>query len=100
MDKELLKKEIEAKKEQLRILEEIEVSSLRDEAIKSLQEFTVEEKIAHFDELYKFAKSCLETTEKEGYANEDDEAYALEAIMDLLVRDEEKFRKYYKSIFR
>lgn len=98
MDKESLKKEIESKKEQLRALEELEAKSLRDEAIKPLHEFTNEEKIAHFDGMYNFAKSCLEFKEEHGYSNEDDEHYAWEEIMSLLVKNRDKFWKFYNSI--
>lgn len=98
MDKESLKKEIESKKQQLRELEELEAKSLRDEAIKHLHEFTIEEKVAHFDEMYNFAKSLLELTEENGYENEDDAHYAWEAVMSLLKKDEKKFREFYKSI--
>lgn len=98
MDKESLKKEIETKKQQLRELEELEAKSLRDEAIKPLSEFTIEEKIARFDGMYNFAKSCLEFTEENGYSNEDDEHYAWEEIMTLLAKNRNKFWKFYNSI--
>jgi len=99
-DKESLKREIEERKEKLRILEEkMESKYLRDEAIKPLCEFSDSEKISLFDSLYRFSESCIEHSEQ-NFQNEDDEHFAWEAVMELMARDKGKFWKYYSSICR
>lgn len=101
MDKreELLRK-IEESKLALLELENLEKENLRDIAIKNLDEYTPEEKIKFFDNMYNSALNELETTIKEGYHDEDCANYVWETYIQILSRDRKEFWKYWNSINR
>ena len=101
MNSEQLRKEIEEKKEQLALLEKQEANSLRNEAIKSLSEFTDSEKIAFFDKQYNsVATHYLKPLEDKGYMNEDDEHYGWEELMETVARDKKTFWEYFNSLYK
>jgi hypothetical protein len=76
--KEKLEQEIKDAKKKLEELEKKAKTDNRSLAIKSLEEYTNEEKIKFFDKLYENALEELEELEKEGYSNEDN---AIERIL-------------------
>lgn len=62
---------------------------------KSKAEYTVEEKIAFFDDTYNNALRILREQETNGYHDEDEPMYAYQNMMNLLGKD---FWKYFNSI--
>lgn len=90
--KEQIKLEIAQKKAELENLEREEINDEKNKVIKSLSEFTIDEKIQNFDALYTLAESIME--EK----TNDDEHYAWEAVITLLARDKSLFWKYYNKL--
>lgn len=94
--KEQLRKEIEEKKAELEKLEKLESNQLRSNAIKSLDEYSDEQKISTFDGLYNSALKDLESKERGG--EDRDETYTWEDVMELLARDSSAFWKYYHSL--
>lgn len=97
MDKrEELKKEIEAKKQELAQLETELSDKERNAAIIPLSEISDSKKIETFDKLYKSAESMLQSA-IDGEAREDDAHYSWEDIMNLLARDGGKFWVYYNK---
>ena len=100
---EELKKEIADKKRELQILEQQEKLQGRTDAIKSLKEYSIEEKIAWFDKSYEDANRSLKIKEKEcgeeEFLNsEDEQAYAWESHIEILARDSGKFWKYWNNL--
>lgn len=94
-----LRKEIEAKKKELQELESQEARDLRNKAIKSLSEFTIEEKVKFFDDQYNnVADNYLKPVEDMGYVKEDSQSYAWEELMTTVARDKETFWKYFKTL--
>ena len=66
--------------------------------IRLLSEYTPEEKVEKFNELYIFAESCLSDMIKSGNGDDDDEHFAWEAVMGLLAKDRSKFWSYWNSL--
>ena len=98
-EKERLRLEIEQKKAELEILEQKESKTVKDKAIKLLSEYTIEEKCAAFDRLYKMAEADLKEKEEQGaFKEEKDTQYTWEAVMELLGRKGSEFWKYYNSL--
>lgn len=97
-EKELLEKQIEEAKLKLKLLEEQEKKSERNEALKKLSEFTVDEKVAFFDKMYNSALSELKDVIKRGYHDEDCPHYAWESYIEILARDKKKFWEYWRKL--
>jgi hypothetical protein len=98
--KQELQKEIADLKAKMAKLEEEENLNKRDAAIKSLSEYTNEEKIAFFDKMYKSAEEELETFEEKRYHNEDYEHYGWEDYIKILAKDQKLFWEYWNSIYK
>ena len=99
MNSEQLRKEIEEKNKELALLVEQETNSLRNEAIKPLSEFTVEEKVEFFDKQYNIVtKHYLKPIEDSGYMDVHDERYAWEELMETIARDKDTFWKYFNGL--
>lgn len=96
--KESIKNEIKKTKERLAELERQEKLDGRRDAIKSLNEFTVEEKVEFFDKLYKLAESDLLEAEEQGNIEYIDNTYGFEAYIEILARKKDKFWEYWNSI--
>ena len=97
-EKEKLEKQIADTQNKLKELLNKEQNSLKYSAIKKLEEYTTEEKIKKFDNLYNSSLSELEKIESKKYHDDDWKHYAWEASMEILARDMDKFWEYYKSI--
>lgn len=93
-----IEREIAEKKKQLAELKEREKFSKRNEAVKSLEEYTIDEKIKFFDDLYASSLSMLDEKEQGELGDEIDTQYDWEANMNILARDTEKFWKYWGSL--
>jgi hypothetical protein len=93
-----LKREIEERKKQLAYLESQAELEEEMRAIKSLGEFTVEEKVEIFDRLYNSAYSVVSEVKKNGYREEDTPHHLYEQMMSIVARDHETFWKYYNSL--
>ena len=91
--------EIERNKKLLAELEQEEKNSLKNETIKKLSEYTIEEKVAKFDTMYNSALNELEELEKSGYSW-DNVHYAWENYIEILSKDKNKFWKYWNSLFK
>lgn len=100
--KEKLQKDIEDAKKKLAELEQLEKTSelnnAKNKAIKTLDEYSVDEKIKFFDKMYKSAKEELEHLEKEGWTDEDNDHYAWEAYIEILAKNNKDFWKYWNSL--
>ena len=97
-EKQILQQQIEDAKRKLDELEEKEKNSERKDAIKNLNEYTTEEKIKFFDKMYKSALSELNEVEQKCYHDENYTHYAWEEYIEILVRDNDKFWKYWNKI--
>jgi len=99
MNSEQLRKEIEEKKQQLAQLEAEEANGFRNEAIKPLSEFSLQDKVEFFDKQYNnVTEHYLKPVEDKGYQNEDDDHYAWEEFMETVAKDKGSFWKYYNSL--
>ena len=90
--------EIKQKKKELAEL--IELKS-KQSIVMELDEYTDDEKIAHFEKIYAFANSIIEKINNgEYHEDNDDKHYAYEAIMNVLARDGKKseFWDYYNEL--
>ena len=64
-----------------------------------MEEWTDEQKIAAFDQIYNYANEMLESEEEFPGRESDEEHYAWELIMELcLGRDAQSFWDYYNSL--
>jgi len=97
-DKDKLLKQIEEAKLKLELLEKQEKNQLKDNAIKKLEEFSIEEKILFFDKLYKSAEKELIFLEKNNWSSEDNKQYAWEEYIQILSKDYGLFWKYWNSL--
>ena len=70
-------------------------------SIRQLDEYTDEEKIEKFDELYESAKDMLEKfrDSDRGEPDEDEPNYTWESVMNLLAKDKRKFWEYYRTLY-
>ena len=100
MSKETLIREIEVAKKKLAILEAKEKLENEKSSVRRLDQYTDEEKIVAFDELYNSAKEMLQEVLDKGYANEDNDHYTWEEVMELLAHKARRndFWKYYNSL--
>lgn len=98
-EKEKLKREITEAKNRLKVLEKQEKETKKDLAIKKLKEFTDQEKIKFFNNMYNTAKNELEDHEK-GDNDEDNDHYAWEEYIVILARDKEPFWEYWNSFYK
>ena len=98
MSRESILQEIEAKKKELEQLEQKEKLESRVNAIKDLEEFTIEEKVKIFDKMYKSALSSIEESIKDGYHHEDNMHYGGEEYFEILARNKKDFWDFYNSI--
>lgn len=96
---EILRKQIEDNQKQLQELEKLEKLELRKQVVKSLDEYTSEEKIEAFDKLYNSALSELKEKENGEYSDDNNSAqYTWEDVMSLLARNRTNFWKYFNSL--
>lgn len=65
-----------------------------DYIIKSLEDYSIEDKIAHFDKMYSFAKECWDEYIK------DHKQYAYEELMDLLIvnKNQDERLQFYRTL--
>jgi hypothetical protein len=68
--------------------------------IKPLSEFSVDEKVKAFDELYDCALVDFEEVEREHYLDGDAAHYMWEQVMELLAYDNGTFWEEYNSLMR
>lgn len=91
--RERLEAELKEKMEQLAKLENIE------SGIVPLVSYTIEQKVAFFDNLYKSAESHIKEVESEGYVDEDVAHYMFEDCMRILnIEDSKAMWNYYNSL--
>jgi len=96
--KDKLKREIAEAKLRLKQLEKQEKNFNRNNAIKKLSEYTNEEKIKFFDEMYKNALLELKEVEKSKYHNENCVQYAWESYIQILMKNHDLFWNYWNSL--
>lgn len=91
-----LEKVIADAQEKIKLIEENEKLLIRNEAIKSLSEYTGLEKINFFDKLYNKAYEELIDLEEN---NRDDDSVdnAWKAYIEILAKDKIKFWNYWKN---
>jgi len=97
---EILEREIAEKKAELERLRVMSKQTGRKKAVKDLSEYTIDEKVAKFDSLYRDAEATLITLENGEYHEDDssdDEHYAWEALMEILARDSSTFWGYFNK---
>ena len=99
-EKEKLEKEIRDAKRKLEILESKNREDKRSSIIKSLGEYTVDEKVKFFDKLYGNALRELNEIEKHGYSNEDNTQFAWEEYIQILAIDNGKFWDYWNKLYQ
>jgi hypothetical protein len=98
-DRERILKEIEDKKRELQLLEEKERIAFRDDAICSLEDFTIEDKVKAFDTLYNSILNSISIMEEKGYYDDDEEHYLWEETITMIItKNPNKFWKYFNSI--
>ena len=94
-----LEKQIKEKKNELAALQKKNEEKKLLEVIKSLSEYTVEEKIKIFDAMYNDALNTLEKKKNGQYFDDNDDAhYDWEEKMSLLAKDKNKFWEYWRSL--
>lgn len=98
MSKESIREEIRKAQEKLAELERLEKLEGRNDAIKSLDEFTVEDKVKFFDNMYKLAEKDLKDAEENCSTESIDDNYGFEAYIEILARDKDRFWSYWNSI--
>lgn len=97
-EKQRLEKQIEDAKLALQLLEKEEKKSLKENVIKSLDEYTTEEKVLFFDNMYNSALRDLKDCEQIGFRDEDSAEYAWEIYIEILAREKKSFWKYWNSL--
>lgn len=107
-----IKKEIAEQKRKLAELESQLTNENRRKSIKDLSEFSVEDKVKMFDDLYNLALSVVEGVEKNNYVCEDDRQYMYEELMyysnsivfrdclGILAHNKELFWQYFNGIYK
>ena len=89
-----LEAEIKRKQEELQGLDSNEPADIVD-----LEEYTTEDKVKFFDEMYKMAKDYIDKLEETGYKDDDWDNWFFEAGVTILnTKDKNKFWKYHRSI--
>lgn len=97
-EKDKLKQELDETKRKLAELEEKEKNSERNDAIRKLEDISVDDKVKFFDKLFNCAMSELDELEEKGYSDEDNAAYAWETYIEILGTEHNKFWKYWNSL--
>lgn len=98
MSIEKLKKEIANKQAMLDKLI-AQDKNKNKEVIKSLEDYTIEEKEAFFNKVYAKALAALNEEIKNGRKEDsDDEHYVWEEMMEILAKDKRKFWDYWNSL--
>lgn len=97
-EKEKLKREISEAKKRIKHLEKLEKEASRNNTIKSLDEYTFQEKIDFFDKIYNNSLQELVDYEKGNRHDDDSEHYAWESCIEILARDSKTFWDYWNSL--
>ena len=91
--KERLEAELAAKQAELAALEDVETG------IVALEDYTVEQKVKFFDNLYNSTLSHVKEVEAEGWVDEDTAQYMFEDVMSILnIEDTRAMWNYYNSL--
>lgn len=91
--REKLEAELKEKMAQLAALEDVE------SGIVPLKNYTTEQKVAFFDNMYKSAESHIKEVEAEGWVDEDAAHYMFEDCMRILnIEDPKAMWNYYNSL--
>jgi hypothetical protein len=91
-EKELAKQRAEL----LKLEEQLKKSEI-DLVIKSIEEFTPEEKIEKFNNLHKFVVDMIQVAIRDGYFNDDNGQFCFEELMSIIARDRGKFWEFFNK---
>ena len=70
----------------------------REDCIKNLSDYTSEEKISFFDQLYEFANEELKHLEKNKWDHDDLHENLWSSAIEILSKDGDEFWKYWNSL--
>ena len=95
--KERIQANIAKKAKELETLKK-SLESGEDRPIKSLEDWTEEEKVEWFDKFYKFALNHVDEREDSGYDDEDSDHWFFEQGMSILYDNRKEFWDWYNSL--
>lgn len=95
--KERIQADIDKKAKELEDLKK-SLESGEDRPIKSLEDWTEEEKVEWFDKFYKFALNHVDEREDSGYDDEDSDHWFFEQGMSILYDNRKEFWDWYNSL--
>jgi len=82
-----LEEEIKRKEEELRDLKEKLKNTIPTGIIKPINEFSYDEKVSKFDNMYNYVIDTINSIKENGYKNDDEEHFAWEKLMEFVVKD-------------